>query len=526
MDKIIKGQDITIDLPDTLIFRRFYVYGLVIVIWAAISAAIINLEFTLERQKIDASFNQRVARIHERIKRISNDNEAILEGFSAFLGANEYVDRESASRYARQILSRYSQVYQLGAALVVKRSELAAFVSRQKLTWFPKFKVQAFNLSTGLSTTLKKNKPIFLPVIFIEPGLGDSKKKIGMDMDSEALFRDALYQSLETQSMVASVPFNFSDGPREYMLFYPVPDSPKESPVKRKPALVLLEVNAESIRNEIETLADDLDLRVHHANYASDDPHGLLFHIANDPVSLYPWESKLFPKLTAEKMVEGSGQPFKIKAVKQLKWYDLNLPLLISTGTTTLFSLALLLMFLSGHYQREKQRKANEIRLHHMVMHDALTGLPNRTLLADRFNQASARAQRHNTSFSIVFLDLNKFKKVNDSFGHETGDKLLKTLGSLLKQCIRAEDTLSRISGDEFVIILEDTPYEKAEHVCRKIQARLEKPVNIGGVEMTISVSHGIATYSKDGKTMSELIRKADERMYKAKERAKYERLV
>jgi diguanylate cyclase len=262
-------------------------------------------------------------------------------------------------------------------------------------------------------------------------------------------------------------------------------------------------------------LLDDLDCLLYHANYASVEPEGLLFHTVAPASS--QMEVKLFPKLTVEKSLDEEGGPFKLEVKKQLEWSDFNLPLLVTTSTTTIVFLALLLLFLSNHYRREEQRKDSEKRLRHLAMHDALTGLPNRTLLVDRFTQACSRAQRRNTPFSIIFLDLNKFKMVNDKYGHETGDLLLKALSSLLLQCLRGEDTLSRISGDEFVILLEDTSYEKAEQVSQKIHAKLVKPVCIREIEFNISVSQGIAVYPKDGNTMSELVRKADERMYKAK---------
>jgi diguanylate cyclase (GGDEF)-like protein len=120
-----------------------------------------------------------------------------------------------------------------------------------------------------------------------------------------------------------------------------------------------------------------------------------------------------------------------------------------------------------------------------------------------------------------MFLDLNGFKKVNDTYGHEVGDLLLKTLGGLLKECIRNEDTLSRISGDEFVILLEDMSYEHAEKVAQKIHAKLARPVLIHDIELNIGLSLGIAVYPDDGTEMSEILGKADARMYEAKEQSK-----
>jgi diguanylate cyclase (GGDEF)-like protein len=122
-----------------------------------------------------------------------------------------------------------------------------------------------------------------------------------------------------------------------------------------------------------------------------------------------------------------------------------------------------------------------------------------------------------------MFLDLNEFKKVNDTYGHNVGDELLITLGDILKECIRNEDTLSRISGDEFVILLENTSYEETEMVAQKIKDKLTQPILICGIELIIGISLGIAVYPDDGTEMSELLRKADARMYEAKEQSKAE---
>jgi diguanylate cyclase (GGDEF)-like protein len=193
----------------------------------------------------------------------------------------------------------------------------------------------------------------------------------------------------------------------------------------------------------------------------------------------------------------------------------------IATDCTLLLFLALLLLFLNSYLRREEQRKMSANRLLQMATHDALTGLPNRTLLTDRFSQACSRTQRRDLTFSIMFLDVNEFKKVNDTYGHDVGDQLLKTLGGILKECLRNEDTLSRISGDEFVILLENTSYENAERIAQKIQAKFTRPVLIRGIELNIGISLGIAVYPDDGTEMSELLKKADARMYEAKEQSK-----
>jgi diguanylate cyclase (GGDEF)-like protein len=348
----------------------------------------------------------------------------------------------------------------------------------------------------------------------------NNKQLIGTDMDSVPFLSDALNQSKKLQSSVATTPFKFLDGSQGYIIFRPVPYSPSADYSKRKQAFALLEINAEAIYKNIAFLMDNIEFRLYHTSYSSDEPKGLLLHI---PASSAPnlLEEGLFPKLTDERKLNNQGQQFALRVDKQLGWSDLNIPLMITTGCISLLLLAFFLLFVNSYLLRKKQREKSADYLLHMATHDALTGLPNRTLLEDRFNQACSRTQRSKQSFSTMFLDLNGFKKVNDTYGHEVGDLLLKALGVLLRECIRNEDTLSRISGDEFVILLEDMSYETAERVAQKIHDKLVPPVVIQNINLQISLSLGIAVFPEDGTGIDEILRKADSRMYEAKEQSK-----
>lgn len=500
--------------------KPFWIYSLVLLAWAVGSSVTTGLVYKLVLHKAEAAFNQRVVQLYENIEHTVRDNESILEGFSAFLSAIEYVNRESTSRYAQQILTRYPHAFRLEVALRVKQNDLAKFIARQRQYWFPEFEVRAFSDEADrLSWEPVDNKPMYNPIIFIEPLTPNAKQLIGADMDSVSFLSTALNQSLQLQSSVATTPFKLVDGPRGYILFRPVPDPPKSELAKRKQALALLEVNAEAIQKKIAFLVKNIGFRLYDTRYSSTDPDGLLFQIAAPAPNRL--EERLFPKLTTEKRLDSQGQPLALIVDKQLGWTDFDLPLVIATGCSLLLSLILLLLFLNTHFRREKQMKRSATRLLHMATHDALTGLPNRILLADRFSQASSRTHRRDIKFAVMFLDLNGFKIVNDTHGHEIGDQLLKALGGLLKGCIRNEDTLSRISGDEFVIVLEDSSFKNAERVAQKIQAELTRPMMIQGIELNIGLSVGIAVYPDDGTTLSELLKKADTRMYKAKEKSR-----
>ncbi|THD44595.1 MAG: EAL domain-containing protein [Bradyrhizobium sp.] len=166
------------------------------------------------------------------------------------------------------------------------------------------------------------------------------------------------------------------------------------------------------------------------------------------------------------------------------------------------------------------ERKLAEDRIHFMANHDALTGLPNRTLLEDRLSQAMLHARRDDRWVTALFTDIDNFKFVNDSLGHNAGDELLKTIAKRMSDCIRATDTVVRLGGDEFVIVLSDQPKnaDTISQTVRKLQATISAPIRLEDHDVTITVSIGIASYPDDGDDVDTLLGNADAAMYRAKE--------
>ncbi len=157
-------------------------------------------------------------------------------------------------------------------------------------------------------------------------------------------------------------------------------------------------------------------------------------------------------------------------------------------------------------------------RLAYFAQHDSLTGLPNRVLLNDLFMQALLTAKRHNTVLAVLYLDLDRFKHINDSLGHAVGDRLLQAVALRLTECVRASDTVCRLGGDEFVIVLSEVAHAEDAAVCaEKILESLRVPNVIEGHEIHISSSIGIAICPGDGDEVEVLLRNADSAMYEAK---------
>lgn len=163
-------------------------------------------------------------------------------------------------------------------------------------------------------------------------------------------------------------------------------------------------------------------------------------------------------------------------------------------------------------------RKRMEAQLIHQANFDALTSLPNRVLLEDRINQEIKRAKRSKSMVAVLFFDLDRFKLVNDSLGHNVGDSLLQAVSQRLKKCIREGDTLARWGGDEFIIVLGDIKYEEQTvPLIQLCQEALEDIFNIDNHNISITSSVGVSFYPKDGHTNTVLLKNADSAMYSAK---------
>ncbi|MDH5297484.1 MAG: GGDEF domain-containing protein, partial [Desulfobulbaceae bacterium] len=165
-------------------------------------------------------------------------------------------------------------------------------------------------------------------------------------------------------------------------------------------------------------------------------------------------------------------------------------------------------------------RKRVEEKLRYLAHFDTLTGIPNRQLFYDRMRQAIAWSKRQRKCFALFFIDLDGFKSINDTLGHEAGDLLLKEVAGRLSGLLRQADTVARMGGDEFTVILMEMGAEgDAQVVLRKIVERLVEPYLLKGKQCTVGASVGVALFPRDGDSSEALIAKADAEMYAVKQR-------
>ena len=176
---------------------------------------------------------------------------------------------------------------------------------------------------------------------------------------------------------------------------------------------------------------------------------------------------------------------------------------------------------LLGYSQDITEKKQSEEKLAYMAKHDVLTGLPNRGLFLDRLHVGIKRARRNNSLLALLYLDLNRFKPVNDAYGHEAGDRVLEAVADRLQASVREIDTVARLGGDEFAVILEaiSTP-DDASAVAAKLAGAIGEPIGINGGDVQLGASTGIAIFPENGTAPAELMRYADAEMYREKRSA------
>ena len=164
------------------------------------------------------------------------------------------------------------------------------------------------------------------------------------------------------------------------------------------------------------------------------------------------------------------------------------------------------------------ESQAQEKRSLHLALHDAVTGLPNLPLFHDRLRHALTQAQRHKWRLAVMFIDLDGFKNINDTYGHDVGDQVLQMVAQRLGALVRGEDTVSRRGGDEFLLLMLDAKDEtNTSNLAAKLIDNIADACEVGGVKLMVRASIGIAIYPEDGKSAKQLLKNADTAMYAAK---------
>ncbi|KMY54250.1 hypothetical protein AC623_10155 [Bacillus sp. FJAT-27231] len=218
-------------------------------------------------------------------------------------------------------------------------------------------------------------------------------------------------------------------------------------------------------------------------------------------------------KLAAKKKISVQLE-FRIRTIRnEYKYMETKISPIFKNGEIESFVLAM---------RDVTERKESEQMVYHLAYHDTLTDLPNRRLFMQQLRKEIERAKKTSSQFAVMFLDLDRFKFVNDSWGHETGDFILTEAARLIKKSVRTTDLIARLGGDEFTILLRDVQNtEELERLAKRIQSNFQKPLKVAEQQYTLSCSIGIARFPEHGEQPDELLNKADSALYFVKERGR-----
>lgn len=283
---------------------------------------------------------------------------------------------------------------------------------------------------------------------------------------------------------------------------------------------VMLVIKADTLLNrELHPVAGMKEL-LHHPDFDVTNEKGYLhMHRGAERSWL---EMQVFPRYTNSVSLENDSQPFVLVNEFQLGWDALSWYQLIIALLVGIISFSMLMIYAKIYHKDEMKRLEIANKWFYMANHDALTGLANRNLFFDRLRHAMYRAKRLEVNLAIIFIDLNDFKMINDTYGHDSGDKLLQYFAERLLGTLRASDTIARFGGDEFVLIIESIVHiEELNQVILNLRKSTEKEFNIRDHVINLNLSIGYSIYPGDGEDMDSLINQADTRMYQDKEKYK-----
>jgi diguanylate cyclase (GGDEF)-like protein len=378
-----------------------------------------------------------------------------------------------------------------------------------------------------------KSAPLSAPVAYVAPASGLNLKAVGYDQLDEPNRRAAMLQARDTgypaitHRVVSWVDRGINDKV-SFVLFMPLyqPGAAVDSVRARDDHLTGWVFTTLRIGDLMSTLyGEDIPgIVVRIYDGIADAPDALIYDSAAGRSSVAPARFQASEYLnmfgntwmvtvaTAPEFAERFGPDL----AKAIGLAGLGFSLLMAMLTWQLASGRARARALAGEMTAELRE--SEAKLRHLAGLDPLTMLPNRSLFSDRMQSALSLARRHHGRVGVMFVDLDRFKPINDTYGHGVGDRLLVACAARMRDCVRESDTLARIGGDEFVVMLtEMAGHADADAVADKIRHALTEPFEVDGHVLTISVSVGIAVFPDDGADELNLMKHADQAMYRAK---------
>lgn len=483
-------------------------------VWVSLCLVALLAVVNLNLRDAYRSFTEHGEDYVDKLNRNMVSSETVLKGFSALFAAIGNTNPDKVSVYVKSVIGAHDQIFALEIIQKVAKKQLPNFIISRRLSGNPEFVLKSFSFSGHRGWEHPQDKPYYYPVIYMESLSSSSDEIIGLDVSSVPFLESAVTQAIALRRPVASHPFRLIQGNFAYVVFYPIKSEEN--------MIVDMIIDADKLERPGDNLMrDGFTATVYHKDFKAQDPKGQLFSVAGRARSGI--EVAMFPVFKHQKSLATIGEPFLILMTRQAGWTDLSLGLIGLMALLSLVSSAILYVYLRS-IQRGRLRHINhQNMLWKLANHDALTGIPNRMLMLDRLEQALAVSERSGQHGAVIFLDIDNFKGLNDTKGHDAGDLLLIEVAKRIKSCVRDVDTAARLGGDEFVVILNELGADFAEanaaamQVADKIRAIVEQPVRLQLFDYQVTLSMGITLFKGNEKTINQLLKSADTAMYQQK---------
>jgi diguanylate cyclase (GGDEF)-like protein len=475
-------------------------------------------------QALQTTFNFRVHEYNRRIEQRMLAYEQVLRGARGLFEASSNVTRAEFRAYVNLLVlnESYPGIEGVGLAAVIPASQKEQHIAAVRKEGFPDYDIKPGG-----------ERDMYSSIVYLEPFEGRNLRAFGYDMYSEPNRRAAMEQARDTGKAVISgkvtlVQEASANAQTGVLIYLPVyrnngngaPVNSLEERRRRLAGWVFAPFRMDDLMLGLfgENTAD-LDIEIYDGNRISDETR--MYDTRKDYSAASAAGAS--GRLTSIEHLEVAGRYWTV-AMAALPRFESNMEhdrslLILRGGISISLLLALIAYLLIDERARALQAAQQALRL---ALYDVLTGLPNRKLIIERLSQALAKARREKTQGALMFIDLDKFKPVNDDFGHQIGDLLLKDVAKRLHECMRETDTAARLGGDEFIVLL---PRVEGQHgamvVATKILRALNRPFEIAGNSFRISASIGVALYPDHGSDEKSLLKNADSAMYHAKNSGK-----
>ncbi|KIA80862.1 sensor domain-containing diguanylate cyclase [Chromobacterium amazonense] len=486
------------------------VYVVCIALWLMLSALAALSIASRSLLGAEQQFNNQMQQLTEQLKQRLLTNETVLDSYATFSALDHHSETRQKNPFVLQLLRRYPQISALAHIERIPAVQLTDFTQKLQREYGKGYRLRGFSSEE----TPLAGQDEYFPLMFAEPQSQTNLLLVGRDAWQQPQLRDALQESLNSGRTTLSRQLTLPQGETGYALLRDIDTQQSPRMLDLQPKhFAMLFIRADSLLPADLSLPAGMELSIRHRDDPPQPPDGRALRLGSAGASQL--EQLLFPRLEATQQLGGGNQPLRLTLRWQQGWAQIGL---FEWSVWLLLSLLLALGLALASYsfvRSSNLRRQRESQLFHLANHDRLTGLANRNLFYDRLQHAISRVDRNGKRLALLFLDLDRFKPVNDTFGHVVGDRVLQLIAARIQEVVRDEDTVARIGGDEFVILMEDVVSNReADKVTARLKQSIQLPYQVEQHRVLVGVSIGTAYYPEDGLLIDELLAVADRKMY------------